>query len=50
MADLDYDPGPPKAFANKFAAVPSYAKFKDHFWFDWGPVLYRVQIRTTATP
>ena len=48
MADPDYDPGPPAAFAAAFAAVPSYAAFKDHFWFDWGPVFYRGRLDGSA--
>ena len=48
MADVDYDPGPPPAFAAKFNAVSSYAPFKDHFWFDWGPVFYRGRLDGSA--
>lgn len=48
MADLNYDPGPPPAFADKFNAVPSYAPFKDFFWADWGPVFYRGRLDGSA--
>lgn len=45
---IEFDPGPPTAFAERFAAVPSYAAFKDHFWFDWGPVFYRGRLDGSA--
>ena len=48
MATVEYDPGPPPAFAEKFNALPSYAPFKDHFWFDWGPVFYRGRLDGSA--
>jgi uracil-DNA glycosylase len=48
MADPDYDPGPPADFAAAFAALPSYAPFKAHFWFDWGPVFYRGRLDGSA--
>jgi len=48
LATVEYDPGPPPAFADKFDALPSYAPFKDHFWFDWGPVFYRGRLDGTA--
>jgi hypothetical protein len=38
---VEFDAGPPPAFANHFAAMPSYASVKNACWFDWGPVFYR---------
>jgi Uracil DNA glycosylase superfamily len=48
VAAPSYDPGPPQAFVEKFAALPSYAPFKDHFWADWGPVFYRGRLDGSA--
>jgi hypothetical protein len=48
MPNIEHDPGPPAAFADKFAAMPSYAALKDHFWFDWGPVFYRGRLDGSA--
>lgn len=44
----DFDPGPPPAFAAHFDALPDYAPFREHFWFDWGPVFYRGRLDGTA--
>jgi uracil-DNA glycosylase len=44
----DFDPGPPAAVARHFAKVPSYADFKELFWYDWGPVFYRGRLNRTA--
>jgi uracil-DNA glycosylase len=38
---IEFDPGPPSAFARLFARAPDYAPHKAHFWYDWGPVFYR---------
>ena len=45
----DFDPGPPKALARHFAAVPAYAE-EDRalFWWDWGPVFYRGRLNGSA--
>src|SRR6266487_5510659 len=43
-----FDPGPPSAFADLFASTPSYAPFKEHFWFDWGPIYYRGRLNGSA--
>lgn len=37
----EYDRGPTKAWAQRFAQVPSYEPDRTHFWYDWGPVFYR---------
>jgi hypothetical protein len=44
----EFDPGPPAAVARHFAKVPSYADFRQHFWYDWGPVFYRGRLNRTA--
>jgi uracil-DNA glycosylase len=38
---IEFDPGPPPAFAEIFARLPDYTPFKESFWYDWGPVFYR---------
>jgi len=43
-----YDPGPPAAFETHFAALPDYAPFRQHFWYDWGPIHYRGRLDGTA--
>jgi uracil-DNA glycosylase len=45
---VDFDPGPPAAIADHFAALPSYAPHRDLFWYDWGPVFYRGRLDGTA--
>jgi hypothetical protein len=44
----EYDPGPPQPFLDIFDRLPDYAPFREHFWFDWGPVLYRGRLDGTA--
>lgn len=44
----EFDPGPPDAFSEHFAALPDYGPFRSHFWFDWGPVFYRGRLDGTA--
>lgn len=48
MSSVDFDPGPPPAYAAHFAAVPDYGPFKQHFWFDWGPIFYRGRLDGSA--
>jgi uracil-DNA glycosylase len=45
---IEFDPGPPPAFADIFARVPDYTPFKAFFWFDWGPVFYRGRLDGSA--
>ncbi len=45
---LDFDKGPPKKFVRLFARVPSYAAFKELYWYDWGPVFYRGRLDGSA--
>ncbi len=45
---LEFDSGPPIKFARIFERVPSYAAFKDLFWYDWGPVFYRGRLNGSA--
>lgn len=45
---VEFDPGPPAAFAQHFASVPDYAPFKNFFWYDWGPVFYRGRLDGSA--
>jgi len=44
----EFDPGPPVAVAEHFGNVPSYADFRQFFWYDWGPVFYRGRLDGTA--
>ena len=44
----EFDPGPTLDFAEHFAQVPDYAPFKEHFWYDWGPIFYRGRLDGTA--
>ena len=44
----EYDPGPPENFADIFSRVPDYTPYKEHFWYDWGPVFYRGRLDGTA--
>jgi uracil-DNA glycosylase len=44
----DHDPGPPPAFEAHFAAFPDMTPFRQHFWFDWGPIFYRGRLDGTA--
>lgn len=45
---MAFDPGPPAAFAEIFDQAPDYAPFREHFWFDWGPVFYRGRLDGSA--
>jgi len=31
-----------------FARAPDYAPYKEHFWYDWGPIFYRGRLEGTA--
>ena len=44
----EFDSGPPPAFAQIFAKCPDYKPFKQHFWYDWGPVFYRGRLDGSA--
>lgn len=44
----EFDPGPPQPFHDLFDACPDYTPFRDHFWFDWGPVFYRGRLDGSA--
>ncbi|HEX5826368.1 MAG TPA: hypothetical protein VFY23_02525 [Candidatus Limnocylindrales bacterium] len=44
----DFDPGPPTTFHGHFDALPDYGPFRQHFWFDWGPVFYRGRLDGSA--
>lgn len=45
---IEFDPGPPPAFADLFAQAPDYGPFKKYFWYDWGPVYYRGRLDGSA--
>jgi len=45
---VEFDPGPPPEFAEIFARVPDYKEFKEHFWYDWGPIFYRGRLDGSA--
>ena len=48
MRTVEFDAGPPPEFAELFARVPSYAPYKEHFWYDWGPIFYRGRLDGSA--
>lgn len=43
-----YDPGPPPAVAEHLERLPSYAQYRELFWYDWGPVFYRGRLDGSA--
>lgn len=45
---VDYDPGPPAAFAAHFAAHPDLGSKKSLFWHTWGPIFYRGRLDGSA--
>jgi Uracil DNA glycosylase superfamily len=45
---IEFDPGPPAAWAALFSQVPDYSAYKAHFWFDWGPIFYRGRLDGSA--
>lgn len=45
---IEFDKGPPQAFAQAFAACPDYGPLKQHFWYDWGPIFYRGRLDGSA--
>lgn len=45
---IEFDKGPPHAFARIFAECPDYGPLKPHFWYDWGPVFYRGRLDGSA--
>ena len=45
---MEFDAGPPSGIAEVFARVPDYTKHRTHFWFDWGPILYRGRLDGSA--
>ena len=45
---IEFDKGPPQAFAKAFAACPDYGPLKQHFWYDWGPIFYRGRLDGSA--
>jgi 5-methylthioadenosine/S-adenosylhomocysteine deaminase len=45
---MDFDAGPPRDFAEIFARPPNYEPYKEHFWYDWGPIFYRGRLDGTA--
>jgi hypothetical protein len=45
---VEFDPGPPPAFASLFASVPDHEPHREHFWIDWGPIFYRGRLDGTA--
>jgi uracil-DNA glycosylase len=45
---IEFDIGPPENFAEIFSRVPDYSGYKEHFWYDWGPVFYRGRLDGSA--
>src|SRR4051812_9138045 len=45
---VEFDSGPPKSVARHLAAVPSYAPYRELFWYDWGPIFYRGRLDRSA--
>lgn len=48
MVAIEFDPGPPPRIAEHFAALPSYAGYRDLCCYDWGPVFYRGRLDGSA--
>lgn len=44
----EFDSGPAADFAGIFSRVPDYFAYRDHFWYDWGPVFYRGRLDGSA--
>ena len=45
---LEWDPGPPPAFATHFENRPSYTPWKTRFRLAWGPIFYRGRLDGSA--
>jgi uracil-DNA glycosylase len=45
---IEFDSGPPATWATLFSKLPDYTPFKEHFWFDWGPIFYRGRLDGSA--
>jgi len=45
---MEWDPGPPAAFANHFDNRPSYSPWKSRFRMAWGPIFYRGRLDGSA--
>lgn len=45
---VKFDPGPPKEVAEYLAEVADYEKYREHFWYNWGPVFYRERLDGSA--
>src|SRR6266498_3975849 len=45
---MEWDPGPPAAFANHFGNCPSYSPWKSRFRMAWGPIFYRGRLDGSA--
>lgn len=46
--NIEFDAGPPPAWATLFSQVPDYGAFKQYFWYDWGPIFYRGRLDGSA--
>lgn len=45
---MEFDPGPPPAYAERFERLPDLSPIRASLWFDWGPVFYRGRLDGTA--
>ncbi|MFM0351586.1 uracil-DNA glycosylase family protein [Paraburkholderia sp. RL17-347-BIC-D] len=45
---IEFDVGPPAAFAQLFAVCPDLGGARKHFWYDWGPIFYRGRLDGSA--
>src|SRR5215208_818566 len=45
---MEFDAGPPREFAEVFTRLPNYEPYREHFWYDWGPIFYRGRLDGTA--
>lgn len=45
---IEFDAGPPGPIADIFSRAPDYSRFKQLFWYDWGPVFYRGRLDGSA--
>src|SRR5215217_6021153 len=45
---MEFDAGPPREFAEVFTRLPNCEPYREHFWYDWGPIFYRGRLDGSA--
>lgn len=45
---MEFDPGPPPAYAELFGRLPDLSPIRGSLWFDWGPIFYRGRLDGSA--